>query len=192
MYVQYPFKYDGIYYAKIDGKLHEISKEVAMAMFNEYRREVYRSRKWAPSDDASGRQELEAYDGEEMDLQEEENVETDPSPTKKKRKPAFKYSEILDCAFSASNEGQSVGDLPDLAQLGPEAMMLREEEHRILHEKLDKLSEQDRFIIESIFFKEMKQVEVANILGISKGRLSQKVSAILKKMRKMYQEEDYI
>ena len=33
MYVQHPYKYEGKYYAKIDGVFYEISKEVAMAMF---------------------------------------------------------------------------------------------------------------------------------------------------------------
>ena len=38
-----------------------------------------------------------------------------------------------------------------------------------------------------LIFEGMKQVELAKILGISKVRMSQKVSAILKKMRKMYE-----
>ena len=41
--------------------------------------------------------------------------------------------------------------------------------------------------IKSIYFDGMKQVELAKKLGISKVRMSQKVSAILKKMRKMYE-----
>ena len=48
MYVQHPYKFEGKYYAKIDGVFYEISKEVAMAMFADYRNEIYRSRKWAP------------------------------------------------------------------------------------------------------------------------------------------------
>lgn len=48
MYVQHPYKFEGKYYAKIDGVYYEISKEVAMAMFADYRNEIYRSRKWAP------------------------------------------------------------------------------------------------------------------------------------------------
>ena len=45
MYVQHPYKFEGKYYAKIDGVFYEISKEVAMAMFADYRNEIYRSRK---------------------------------------------------------------------------------------------------------------------------------------------------
>ena len=43
MYVQHPYKYEGKYYAKIDGVFYEISKEVAMAMFAEYRNLAFRN-----------------------------------------------------------------------------------------------------------------------------------------------------
>ena len=43
MYVQHPYKYEGKYYAKIDGIFYEISKEVAMAMFAEYRNLAFRN-----------------------------------------------------------------------------------------------------------------------------------------------------
>ena len=53
-----------------------------------------------------------------------------------------------------------------------------------------KLSEQEQFIIKSIYFDGIKQVELVKLLGISKVRMSQKVNAILKKMRKMYEAEN--
>ena len=56
-----------------------------------------------------------------------------------------------------------------------------------LHQNIAKLSEHEQFIIKSIYFDGMKQVELAKKLGISKVSMSQKVSAILKKMRKMYE-----
>ncbi len=37
MYIEHPFFYDGKYFAKVDGKFIEISKEVAYAMNNFYR-----------------------------------------------------------------------------------------------------------------------------------------------------------
>lgn len=107
MYVQHPYKFEGKYYAKIDGVFYEISKEVAMAMFADYRNEIYRSRKWAP-------------DYREEDLQMEEL--------------------------------------------------------------------QEQFIIKSIYFEGMKQKEVAEILGVTKGALSQRLGTILRKMRTMYLE----
>ena len=51
MYVQHPYKFDGKYFANIDGEFIEISKEVAMAMLSDYRKQIYRSRKWAPETD---------------------------------------------------------------------------------------------------------------------------------------------
>lgn len=37
MYIEHPYFYDGKYYAKVDGKMIEITKEVAYAMNNFYR-----------------------------------------------------------------------------------------------------------------------------------------------------------
>ena len=34
MYIEHPYKYDGKYYANVDGKMIEITKEVAYAMNN--------------------------------------------------------------------------------------------------------------------------------------------------------------
>lgn len=107
MYVQHPYKFEGKYYAKIDGVFYEISKEVAMAMFADYRNEIYRSRKWAPDD----------------------------------RKEDLQMEEL-----------------------------------------------QEQFIIKSIYFEGMKQKEVAEILGVTKGALSQRLGTILRKMRTMYLE----
>ncbi|MDY5025072.1 MAG: hypothetical protein SPF19_00870 [Oliverpabstia sp.] len=37
MYIKHPYKYDGKYFANVDGKMIEITKEVAYAMNNFYR-----------------------------------------------------------------------------------------------------------------------------------------------------------
>ena len=47
---------------------------------------------------------------------------------------------------------------------------------------------QEQFIIKSIYFDDMKQKDVAEILGVTKGALSQRVNTILRKMRNMYLE----
>ena len=124
MYVEHPYKFNDKFYAKVDGKFYEITREVAKAMLSAYRNEVYRSKKWQPED-----------------------------PETMTRKT--KWTELLDCAE--------------------------------LHQNIAKLSEHEQFIIKSIYFDGMKQVELAKKLGISKVSMSQKVSAILKKMRKMYE-----
>lgn len=77
MYVQHPYKYEGKYYAKIDGVFYEISKEVAMAMFAEYRNEIYRSRKWAPESEEDDQME---------DFQDLENKQEKEEPADQKDK----------------------------------------------------------------------------------------------------------
>ena len=47
---------------------------------------------------------------------------------------------------------------------------------------------QEQFIIKFIYFEGMKQKEVAEILGVTKGALSQRLGTILRKMRTMYLE----
>ena len=101
-----------------------------------------------------------------------------------------KRTEILDCVFSENVDGIGVEDLPDVMQRSVEDLVIMETEATELHKKIEKLSEQEQFIIKSIYFDGIKQVELAKLLGISKVRMSQKVNAILKKMRKMYEAEN--
>ena len=96
--------------------------------------------------------------------------------------------EILDCAYSANSDGLSVADMADDTQLSLEELMILKEESRILHDKISKLTLQEQFIIKSIYFEGMKQKEVAEILGVTKGALSQRLGTILRKMRTMYLE----
>ena len=83
MYVQHPYKYEGKYYAKIDGVFYEISKEVAMAMFAEYRNEIYRSRKWAPESEEDDQME----DFQDLENKQEKEEPADQKDKKWKRKP---------------------------------------------------------------------------------------------------------
>ena len=130
MYVQHPYKYEGKYYAKIDGVFYEISKEVAMAMFAEYRNEIYRSRKWA----------LESEEDDQMeDFQDLENKQEKEEPADqkdKKWKRKTKRCEILDCAFSANSDGLSIADMADDTQMSMEEMVILKEESRMLHAEL--------------------------------------------------------
>ena len=48
MYVEHPYKFNDKFYAKVDGKFYEITREVAKAMLSAYRNEIYRSKKWQP------------------------------------------------------------------------------------------------------------------------------------------------
>ena len=189
MYVEHPYSYDGKYYAKIDGVFYEISKAVAMAMLSSYRNEIYRSRKWAPE---SEEDEIWVEELTELKAADEKPAGSGQKKSDNKWKRKTKRTEILDCAFSANSEGLSVADMPDETQLSLEDQMIRKEECRILYEKIAKLNLQEQFIIKSIYFDGMKQKEVAEILGVTKGALSQRVTNILKKMRTMYLNEENI
>ena len=43
MYVEHPYKFNDKFYAKVDGKFYEITREVAKAMLSAYRNEARRS-----------------------------------------------------------------------------------------------------------------------------------------------------
>ena len=184
MYVQHPYKYEGKYYAKIDGVFYEISKEVAMAMFADYRNEIYRSRKWAPDD---REEDLQMEELQNLKIDNEKENAAKKKDKKWKRK--IKRCEILDCAFSANSDGLSIADMADDTQFSLEELMILKEESKILHDKISKLTlQQEQFIIKSIYFEGMKQKEVAEILGVTKGALSQRLGTIRRKMRTMYLE----
>ena len=144
MYVQHPYKYEGKYYAKIDGVFYEISKEVAMAMFAEYRNEIYRSRKWAPESEEDDQME----DFQDLENKQEKEEPADQKDKKWKRKT--KRCEILDCAFSANSDGLSIADMADDTQMSMEEMVILKEESRMLHEKIGKLSLQEVFLPKSV------------------------------------------
>ena len=91
-----------------------------------------------------------------------------------------KWTELLDCVFSENTDGIGVQDLPDECQRSVEDLVILQAESAELHQNIAKLSEHEQFIIKSIYFDGMKQVELAKKLGISKVSMSQKVSAILK------------
>ena len=89
-----------------------------------------------------------------------------------------KWTGLLDCVFSENTDGIGVQDLPDEGQRSVEDLVILQAESAELHQNIAKLSEHEQFIIKSIYFEGMKQVELAKILGISKVRMSQKVSAL--------------
>ena len=123
-----------------------------------------------------------------QDLKIDNEKENDAKKKDKKWKRKTKRCEILDCAFSANSDGLFVADMADDTQLSLEELMILKEESRILHDKISKLTLQEQFIIKSIYFEGMKQKEVAEILGVTKGALSQRLGTILRKMRTMYLE----
>ena len=169
---------EGIAIAKREGK-YKGRKPLELNRFDE----IYRSRKWAPDD-----REEDLQMEELQDLKIDNEKENAAKKKDKKWKRKTKRCEILDCAFSANSDGLSVADMADDTQLSLEELMILKEESRILHDKISKLTLQEQFIIKSIYFEGMKQKEVAEILGVTKGALSQRLGTILRKMRTMYLE----
>ena len=45
MYIEHPYFYEGKYYANIDGEMIEITKEVAYAMKDVYKRQIHEADK---------------------------------------------------------------------------------------------------------------------------------------------------
>lgn len=194
MYVQYPYKFDGKYYAKIDGNFYEISKEVAMAMFNSYRREVYRSRKWSPEVDETEEdvqeennilKQFKELEREEMNLEVEQTL---LEPKKKKRKT--KYVEVLDCVFSENAEGVGVEDLPDDAQKSVEDQAIDHAEIEKLHIFLESLSDLEKEIVDKVFYKGMSQNKAAEQMDMYPQTLNKRLQIIYRKLRTMFKEEN--
>ena len=79
MYIEHPFKYDGVYYAKVDGELIEITREQAKVMLSFYRNYKNYDKKWG-------------YRGEE------DNDDENSEQRKKKEK------EELDCCKELMDE----------------------------------------------------------------------------------------
>ena len=88
MYIEHPFKYDGVYYAKVDGELIEITREQAKVMLSFYRNYKNYDKKWGyrceeDNDDESSEQkkkkEKEELDSckELMDELEQEEKESE-------------------------------------------------------------------------------------------------------------------
>ena len=131
---------------------------------------------------------LKKIEEELQDLKIDNEKENAAKKKDKKWKRKTKRCEILDCAFSANSDGLSIADMADDTQLSLEELMILKEESKILHDKISKLTLQEQFIIKSIYFEGMKQKEVAEILGVTKGALSQRLGTILRMMRTMYLE----
>lgn len=106
-----------------------------MAMFADYRNEIYRSRKWAPD---YREEDLQMEELQDLKIDNEKEYAVKKKDKKWKRKT--KRCEILDCAFSANSDGLSIADMADDTQLSLEELMILKEESRILHDKISKLT----------------------------------------------------
>jgi DNA-directed RNA polymerase specialized sigma subunit len=61
-------------------------------------------------------------------------------------------------------------------------------DHKKIHDAIGVLDEEERMIIYAIYFEDMKQVDLARIMGVSRQVLSYKISVALNKMRADYRK----
>lgn len=199
MYIEHPFKYNGVYYAKVDGKLIEITKEQAKVMLSFYRNNRNYEKRWKPKNEefsnmesAESELELNFCDDLIRELEEEEKNVIDNEVAgkcqnkKKKRKMVLQREMILDCVFSENAAGISVQDLPGSEQPSVEQMVFQKMEYQKLYKMLSKLTEEEQFIIREVFFQDVPQVEVARVLGITPQALGSRLKYIMIRLRRLY------
>lgn len=83
-----------------------------------------------------------------------------------------------------SEEGRSFLDnLEDIGGPMPADLIEKAEMTRIMAEILEELSEKERLVIALYYYEELTQKEIAEVLGVSEGRISQLHSQALLKLR---------
>lgn len=152
MYIEHPYFYDGKYFAKVDGQMIEITKEVAYAMNN-----FYRSSK-------AKKVEIRNELGEVVE----------------KRLREVPYG-----GQAIEGEGFMIEDFPDMS-CDVENNVLTKMECQDIHKVINQLNAEERMIIYGIYFENKTQVQMAEIMGISRQVLTYKLKNILNKMRKIY------
>lgn len=90
-------------------------------------------------------------------------------------------------------DGSSAGDtfmdqLRDTAGSSPEEALDKKEQITQLARALDRLSEKERLVVTLFYYEEFTQKEIAGILELSEGRISQLHSAALIKLRAALQK----
>ncbi len=83
-----------------------------------------------------------------------------------------------------SNEGRSFLDnLEDIAKTAPLDLIEAQEMTGILAEILEQLSEKERLVVALYYYEELTQKEIAEVIGVSEGRVSQLHSQALLKLK---------
>ena len=83
-----------------------------------------------------------------------------------------------------TEEGRSFLDsLEDIGGATPSDLIEKEEMTRLMAEILEELSEKERLVIALYYYEELTQKEIAEVLNVSEGRVSQLHSQALLKLR---------
>lgn len=87
-------------------------------------------------------------------------------------------------SLDGSEDGRTLMDcLADPAGIDPQQVLERSELTRELAKRLEKLSEKERQVIALYYYEELNQKEIAEVLGLTEGRVSQLHSQALLKLR---------
>lgn len=103
-----------------------------------------------------------------------------------KRKLVIPREIVLDCVFSENAFDVSVQDMPGEDPQSTEAVVMKQQEYEELYENVSKLSEQDQYIINEVFFKGRTQVDVARSMGVTPQNLYSRLKYALIRLRRIY------
>ena len=159
MYIEHPYLYEGKYYAKVDNQFVEITKEVAYAMNNFYKKNLPK------------KVDIKDEDGEIVDRVRRE----------------ISYSEANDLSGESDF---SIETFPDNST-DVEDIVIGDIERRELQHLIETLSDEERYIIDSIYYKDELQKDIADKMNISQQMVAYKLKMALKKLRCRLEESDF-
>jgi len=81
--------------------------------------------------------------------------------------------------------------LEDHKAIPQEQQLQRDEFRRLLAECIDKMPEKERLVITLLYFEELSQVEIAEVLNLTKGRISQIHSQAIQRFRRFLESKGY-
>mgnify|MGYP005827885431 CR=1 FL=1 len=94
-------------------------------------------------------------------------------------------------ALEEGKQQSRLDQLEDANATNQEQLMQRDEFRKLLAECIDKMPEKERLVITLMYFEELSQVEIAEILGLTKGRISQIHSQAINRFRKFLETKGY-
>jgi len=96
----------------------------------------------------------------------------------------------LNETLSNSQEGQTFLDaLEDTEAVNPQEYLEYEEMTQILASQLEKLSEKERLVVSLFYYEDITQKEIAEVMGLTEGRISQLHSQAIHKLKIKMQQE---
>jgi RNA polymerase sigma factor for flagellar operon FliA len=95
---------------------------------------------------------------------------------------------------SANDEGKEqyrLDQIIDEKSVSQERRLQMAEFQKMIAECIDKMPEKERLVITLFYYEGLSQTEIAEVLNLTKGRISQLHSKAVLRMRKMFEEKGY-